>query len=265
MILASLLGDLVQPLALLWFLNLGATFAAFRRKQWRSGFLLLSLAGLLYFIGATPVPAQLASRLEAPYVLKDWDAVPNADVIIILGAAITRSDDDLMGFNLKREADRVVTGFELARRQKAKALLLGGGWIQKGENPRTEAAQMQRWYESWGISPLPVHALEGNSNTYDEAVHARALMEEKGWNTALLVTSGTHMPRAEATFRTAGVEVTPVACDFEGTSYLQRGGGWSTVPRLTNVYLMKVYLHEVFGWPFYRLNGRIKDPRPLIW
>ncbi len=261
---ASIFGDLAQPLAILWFLCLGATVGAFRRKQWRS-FVSLGFITVLFFgVGATPGPALLVKRLEAPYLLENWDAVPAADAIVILGGGMGRASDALNGFNLKREADRVITAFELARQGKGKALVFGGGKGKPSEGALSEGEFMQRWWGDWKLADIPTFVLPGSRNTYDEALSTKALAEEKEWETILLVTSGTHMTRAEAVFKTAGVNVIPVASDFEGSSYLERTGGWSIAPRQTSFYLMKVYLHEVIGWPYYKLRSWITDPRRTI-
>lgn len=261
---ASLFGDLAQPIAILWFLCLGATFGAFRRKQWRSFVSLAFISALMFGVGATPYPAHFVTRLEAPYLLEDWAAVPTADAIVVLGAALGRSDKSLNGFNLKRETDRIVTAFELARRGKAEALVFGGGIGRPSQGVPSEGEFMQGWWEEWNLSPITTYVLPGSRNTYDEALGTQELAKEKEWETVLLVTSGTHMTRAEAVFKTAGVNVIPVACDFEGSSYLERTGGWAFAPRQESFYLMKVYLHEVIGWPYYKLRGWITDPRRTI-
>lgn len=40
-------------------------------------------------------------------------------------------------------------------------------------------------------------------------------MESRGWQRAMLVISAIHMRRAEAVFRTTGVNIVLVACDFK--------------------------------------------------
>ncbi|MCS1407789.1 MAG: hypothetical protein M2R45_00949 [Verrucomicrobia subdivision 3 bacterium] len=257
-------GDLVQPLPLLWFLCIAATTYAFRRKQWRSGFAFLFITCIFYAIGATPVPAKLITRLEASYYPADWDSIPSADAILILGGTINASPRDLTGFNLAREADRIITGFSLARQGKAKALVLGGSKYRITETARTEGEHVQHWFQSWGIADIPTYILPECTNTHDEALRTRNLVNEHNWASILLVTSGSHMLRAEATFRAAGIKVIPVACDFEGATVLDAGKGWNFVPQETGFYLMKLYIHEVVGWPYYRLRGWIKAPRKFI-
>ncbi len=261
---ASIFGDLAQPLAILWFLCVGATVGAFRRKQWRSAFTFFSVSLVFFAVGSTPIPALLVQRLESPYILADWEAVPEADAIVILGAALTPSKADLNRFNLKRETDRIITGFELARRGKAKAIVFGGGKGKPSEGIKSEGENMQSWFESWKVAATPSYVLPPSRNTRDEALGTKALMDDQKWESILLVTSGTHMARAEAVFAANEIQVTPVACDFEGSSYLERMGGWSIAPQQSSFYLMKVYLHEVIGWPYYRLRRWITDPRRFI-
>lgn len=182
----------------------------------------------------------------------------------MLGGTVARSDLDLNRFNLKHQTDRIVTAFELARRNKAKALVFGGGRGKPSQGIKSEGEHIQAWYESWKVASLPSYVLPPSLNTHDEAIGAKELATEQEWNTILLVTSGTHMARAVGTFSAAGLEVTPVACDFGGSSYLQRTGGWAVVPRLESIQLMGLYLHEVVGWPYYRLRGWITDARRFI-
>lgn len=262
-LLASVFGEVIQPLALLWLICLGMTYRAFRQKQWGPAVGLALFSLTFFVIGATPVPALLVERLEAPYVGQTWETIPEADAIIILGGSIGRSKDDLIGFNAKREVDRIITGFELARRGKGKALIFGGGIGTTDQEVPTEGEIMKEWY-GWNGGSLPTIVLPPSVNTHDEARSTRTIMEKNQWSKALLVTSANHMTRAAATFSTAGVEIIPVACDFEGSSYRLRTKAWSFAPKSTSFYLMRVYLHEVVGWTYYQLRGRIKDPRRFI-
>ena len=261
--LASVFGEIIQPLALLWLMCLLMTYRAFRQKQWGSAISLALFSLIFFVVGATPVPTLLVERLEAPYVGQSWQTIPEADAIIILGGSIGRSKDDLIGFNAKREVDRIITGFELARRGKAKALIFGGGIGTRGNDVPTEGEIMKDWY-GWSGGSLPTIVLPPSINTHDEARSTQSIMEQNQWTKALLVTSANHMTRAAATFRTAGVEVIPVACDFEASSYRLRTGAWSFVPKETSFYLMSAYLHEIVGWTYYQLRGRIKDSRRFI-
>jgi uncharacterized SAM-binding protein YcdF (DUF218 family) len=56
---------------------------------------------------------------------------------------------------------------------------------------------------------------ERSRSSYENAVYSVELMQKRGLNHALLVTSALHMPRSQALMRAAGVDFVPVATDFE--------------------------------------------------
>jgi uncharacterized SAM-binding protein YcdF (DUF218 family) len=70
------------------------------------------------------------------------------------------------------------------------------------------------------------------------------------------VTSAMHMPRALATFRSAGVEATPAATDFEATRSRASGlYNWIANPAALAVTARA--LEEFAGWLVYRQRGWI--------
>jgi uncharacterized SAM-binding protein YcdF (DUF218 family) len=95
------------------------------------------------------------------------------------------------------------------------------------------------------------------ANTHDEALQFRKLKEAEGWQKVLLVTSALHMRRAEAVFRKQGVDVTPVACDFQVHGVLGAPGFPSPFPRQHRLDLLSLYLHEQIGWWVYKWRGWI--------
>jgi uncharacterized SAM-binding protein YcdF (DUF218 family) len=71
-----------------------------------------------------------------------------------------------------------------------------------------------------GVPRDSIFLANGTQNTRDDAIHARQLMEQHGWKSALLVTDPYHARRSLWTFRTA----------FEGTDLRVSAapvvGGW---------------------------------------
>ena len=89
-------------------------------------------------------------------------------------------------------------------------------------------------------------------NTHDEAVAFRKLARSQGWSKVLLVTSALHLRRAVALFKQQGIEVTPVAADFQALGVPP--DPFSPFPREHRLFLMTLYLHEKIGWWVYRLR-----------
>src|SRR5581483_5647952 len=82
-----------------------------------------------------------------------------------------------------------------------------------------ESQLVAKWFNEWknagALDPgLEIVALEPCADTHDEAVHVKQLASGRGWHHLLLVTSANHLRRASALFRTQGLEVSPVPCNF---------------------------------------------------
>ena len=251
---ARVLDGFLQPLALLWLALLFYALLKLARRQWRLACCPLLVAACLYVVGATSLPASLLASLERPYAGVEIPSLPAADAVVMLGGMTAPSSTDVFGFHFDGEVDRVVTAIELVRQRKARALVLGGGLNARTANPG-EGELLRRWIEAWNVPPAPVHVLGACQHTRDEAVRTRALAEAQGWQRIILVTSAAHMRRSEATFRRAGLEVLPFACDFDGLAALPWRWEDSLAPSVPGFERLGRYLHEVVGMWTYRWRG----------
>jgi uncharacterized SAM-binding protein YcdF (DUF218 family) len=202
------------------------------------------------------------ASLERPFVIENLDTVPVSDAIVVLGGAVQPSKYEAFGLNLAAAADRVVMGLELARRGKAKNLVLGGAVHTVNGQKRVEADMTKQWLEAWALTNARIYSLGGCINTHDEAVRVAALVKEQGWRRVILVTSAYHMRRAQATFQTAGVPVVCVPCDFQTELSVETEDELELVPCYSGFQKMSLFLHEQIGWLTYRMRGWIK-PSPL--
>ncbi|MDW8311067.1 MAG: YdcF family protein, partial [Verrucomicrobiales bacterium] len=150
-----------------------------------------------------------------------------------------------------------VMGAELLRRGKGRHLVVGGAAHRVQGQVLVEADLARRWLETLGLARVPVISLGKCINTRDEAVRVAALCRERGWTNVLLVTSAYHMKRAEAVFRTAGVPVTCVPCDFQTEVSVMTESEVAWVPRVAGFQKLSLYVHEQIGWWVYRWRGWI--------
>ena len=250
------LGSLMEPIGVLWVLQLAAAAVSLRRRRRCLAMVFGAMAVFIWLIGGSGLPDRLLGALERPQVGTGLAEVPVGDAVVMLGGGHRHSKHGTFEMDLTAAADRAVTAMELIRLGKAPVLVLGGNYYEVNGQKLVEAELLQRWFAAWQLTNAPVLNLGINANTHDEALHTRALCTERGWKRVLLVTSAFHMRRAEAVFRTAGVPVVPVACDFQ-TSAGDKTAEINVIPRLEGFQQLGIYLHEIYGWHYYRLRGWI--------
>ena len=98
--------------------------------------------------------------------------------------------------------------------------------------------------------------VEGNSrNTHENAINTAAIWHDREFHSGLLVTSATHMPRALASFRKAGLDVTPWPADSRGHSYPLVENVFDLLPDVDALAETTTAIKEWLGLAVYRLRG----------
>jgi uncharacterized SAM-binding protein YcdF (DUF218 family) len=115
---------------------------------------------------------------------------------------------------------------------------------------------MQSLLEEWGV-PGEAILLEGASrNTHENAVLSRPLLVEHGLQRVLLVTSAMHMPRALATFESAGIDAIPAATDYP-VILRDRRSLMDFLPQALALSRTTDAIKEYVGYAYYRSRGWI--------
>lgn len=246
---------LIDPAAILWIGLIALCYFQCRRKHYLEAGIVGGFIVFLTVFGGTTTTDHLVRNLESPYYSEDPLAVPEADVVIVLGGHLSSGEGEPHGFDSGEAIDRLLAGIELVRNGKGKLLLLGGGGAGLPPSKLTEFSVVEPWISSWNLLDVPVEHIGLQANTYEEARAVQEMAESRGWSQIILVTSALHMRRAEAVFKGAGVVVTPVACDFRSypmwPAYL--------VPSAGRLYDFRSFLHEEIGWIYYASRGWITD------
>lgn len=141
--------------------------------------------------------------------------LPVADAVVVLGGGIKEWKEPRRWPDLSEGGDRIVHGAQLYNQYKASILILSGGRIdwQKGTGP-SESKDMAEIAEYLGVPRAAIIEDPEALNTHENAVNVGQIMDERGINQVLLVTSAMHMPRALWTFRGEGIDATPAPTDF---------------------------------------------------
>ena len=94
---------------------------------------------------------------------------------------------------------------------------------------------------------------EGAMTTRENAVFGADLRRAQRMKSVLLLTSALHMPRAAAAMPATGLQVIPVATDFEATGERVSTLGW--LPAADALARVTRALHECVGIVVYRWRG----------
>jgi uncharacterized SAM-binding protein YcdF (DUF218 family) len=159
--------------------------------------------------------------------------------------------------------DRVLYAVQLYRLGFAPKILVTGGnidWLSSGPSP---AEDMQALLLFLGV-PAEDIWLEGESrNTYENAPYSRQILDAKGIDQIILVTSAQHMPRSVGLFEKQGLEVLPAPADFSLTEAewlkITRPAPvdfiFNLLPGVSNLNATTSALKEFLGMFIYRLRG----------
>jgi uncharacterized SAM-binding protein YcdF (DUF218 family) len=129
------------------------------------------------------------------------DYAQNADVILVLGCNIgsTERPSPCM------EA-RVAHTAKLYRRGLASYVIASGGPTHP---ETTEAAELARLLERGGVPPERILLEDRALNTIQNLRYSAAIMSERGWDSAILVTEPFHIRRAALIAHDLDMEVLP--------------------------------------------------------
>lgn len=258
--LSKFLPLLVYPLGL-GIILLATALLLRRRPRLKTGLLVASL--LLLLLGSNRwLSYGLARSLEWQYLPPN--EVPQADVIVVLGGATESAQYPRTAVEVNSAGDRVLHAARLYRQGKAPAILVSGGnitWL--GGRNMTPAEEMADLLTLLSVPTDAIWMQPRSQNTQEDAEYSVQLLQEKGIQRILLVTSAMHMPRSVALFRHLGVEVIPAPTDFTVTQ-----SGWDNLfspdpqallvnllPNASSLSLTTNALKEYLGLFVYRLRG----------
>jgi uncharacterized SAM-binding protein YcdF (DUF218 family) len=153
------------------------------------------------------------ASLERQYPARPVSETPEADVVIVLGGAVGHPLPPRVEVDLSEGADRVLHAARLYRAGKAKRVLVSAGNIPRMPAARPEAVLIKELLVEWGVADNAIEVATASRNTCENAIEIERMRKANGFRSALLVTSASHMPRAMAVFRRAGIPVTASTTD----------------------------------------------------
>lgn len=253
-IASKLLSFATQPLAWVLVLLLSGLLCMALRRPWGQGLIWVAFS-ILLLQGWEPLPDALLRQLEAQHTgptLKD-NLRPYTGVIVLGGALepayIWQGHDQVA---LNDAAERMTVPLTLLQQHPHLRILFTGGEGELFAGSLTEADRARKFFDSMGVDPQRVVYESMSHTTYENAVLSATLPGVNPGQQWLLLTSASHMPRAMATFRKAGWNVTAYPVDFR--TGIQTP--WTQYSLTEGARKWHMVLHELLGLLMYRLAGR---------
>ncbi|MDL1900076.1 YdcF family protein [Anaerolineae bacterium CFX9] len=156
-------------------------------------FRFMVIFGLIWLIAAGVLAAGV-------YAYSLADRAPPSDVIIVLGAGLRR--DSRPGPALYRRTSRAL---ELYAEGYAPVIICTGGFT--AGRTRSEADACRELLVAGGVPENVILLEERSRSTEENAFYAREIMDANGWQSAVVVSDGYHLLRAQWIFSQEGIEV----------------------------------------------------------
>lgn len=236
---------LLPPLSLILLMTAGLLLL---KRRPRLGKALLAAGLVLLYALSTPLVAGSLIRLLQVAPLPANANLSGVGAIVVLGAGRYEDAPEYGGDTANALAlERLRYAATLQRRTGLPLLVTGGA--PDGGMP--EGRFMQEILEKeFGV---PVRWMEDASdNTRENAINSARILAREHIRRILLVTHAWHMPRAEAAFERAGLQVIPAGTHFAGS---RPPGLMSFVPDAGALRVSAYALHEAIGLVWYRLRG----------
>lgn len=243
---------LIDPVGLLFLLSLAfLLILAFKRIN-----LCLIIASCVWVGSVCFVSAPLIVNPMLLYIENQFTEEPaclEARPIVVLGGGVDSraSRADQVHYMDHATFVRTEKAKQLSQRFPDVPVLVAGGALVEV----SEAAVIGHHLRSSGVAETRIHEEGSSSNTFENAVNIKTLINEhKFAERILLVTSALHMKRAKAVFEKQGLDVCAVAVDRHGLENIPFYAVW---PQISAMQKFDLLLHEAVALVLYKVTDRL--------
>jgi uncharacterized SAM-binding protein YcdF (DUF218 family) len=206
-IISKIIGFLLDPF--LWILLLVTVYLVvkddFIKRKLRT------TAILLFLFFSNPY---IIDNIWYRYQWKPTQLHTTYQTGILLGGMAGYDESTGQGF-FGPAADRFIQAARLYHQGQIKRILVtGGNAIFVKEKGYNEADFIARNLEELNVPREHILVERKARNTVENAAFSKQLLESSGNDTALLITSAIHMPRAMKIFTRAGIPAQPFPCNY---------------------------------------------------
>ena len=207
--------------------------------------------GILIFCSLPIISTKLISYLEKDHALQNISNIDKADAIVVLSGMLkTIKADDELKYEFKDEVDRILSGIDLFKNNKAPLLILTRGKYPWSEGI-PEGEYLKDFAIKFGVPKESILLTENVQNTDQEAIAVKRLLSTNEIK-VILVTSAFHMPRAKKVFVASNIKVIPFAVDY--ISSKQKITFMHFIPSAGSLGATSFAVRELIGRLYYNLK-----------
>lgn len=232
----------------IFFILLGIGFYFWQRgNNRRAKQFFLSSIMWIALLSYSPFSALLLSPLESAYTKINLDST-HPHYIHVLGCGHTSNPNLPLSSEISLVSlARLNEGVSLYKAYPNMKLIFSG---YGGGDPISNARKNSQMAISLGVNPTDVILLESPRDTQEEAIASKKIV---GNQTLLLVTSASHMVRASALFRKAGIDVIPAPTDYQ----IKKKDELLQFPSTEGLKRSEAAFHEYLGLVWGRVKGTL--------
>ena len=244
-IASKLLAFLSKPI--FWLFTMFICALIFKKK--RRKILLYSIC-MFYFI----TNSFIADSLSRIWEIKRYSPTQIYDIGIVLGG-VADYDKLTRAHNFNKHADRLLDAQQLYHQGKIKKILISGGNGMLFNDGYIEANAMRDYLLLNNIPNKDILIENTSRNTNENAINSSKILKSKfPEGKFLLITSATHMRRAQFCFEEAGVKTKSFPTDCT-TSYNNLNVEYLLLPRVQALEKWEELIHEWIGYIVYKIKA----------
>ncbi len=201
---------------LLFIIGVGLANLWWKRRDGRLRLLAVTIPYLLLVLFSTPAFIYfLRGVLEWQYPPLEGPPA-EAEAIVVLGSHLVADEETPGELALDENARaRCLRAAELYRADKPCPVLVSGG--RASPDQPSVAAVMRDFLIGEGVAASNIIVEEQSSDTHENALECRRLLDEHGLHKIVLVTDASHLVRAVGCFRKQGIETVGCGCHYQST------------------------------------------------
>ena len=206
---------------------------------------------ILIFFSLPIISNKLIAYLESNYKLGDIPLVKKGDAIVVLSGMLnTIKTKDSFQYEFNNNVDRILSGIDLFKNDKAPLLILTRGKVPWSLG-KPEGEYLRDFAIKFGVPKNNILLTDNVQNTDQEAKSVKKLLSKNNIK-IILVTSAYHMTRSKKVFEAADIKVIPFPVDFRYR--IRKLTFMDFIPSANSLNETSQFLKEMIGRIYYNLK-----------